>query len=297
LGLCFGATNLIAQEIDTEFREEESAELSLEEFTDTFQESFFEALKQKGIENYDRAINLLLECKRIDADNRVVDHELAKVYLKDRNYSLAEDHAITALNAAPENLWYLNTLVNAIEFQSASFNSVISSIPYDNPKLKENLALIYYQNKNYVAAQDVLREKELSLKLSDAIEQQKIERIPTTVQQKTTSASEEDNPLVSYKNRIKELLAADNAAVLLEVSFEALEAYPSQPYFYYANGYALNKNNNHKAAIEVLESALDYMLDDQALTNKIYEELSKAHLGLNNTEKSNLYLSKIKPGF
>ena len=40
---------------DDEIREEGSADVFLEEYTDEFQEKFFEALKQKGIENYDRA--------------------------------------------------------------------------------------------------------------------------------------------------------------------------------------------------------------------------------------------------
>ena len=36
-------------------QEEESAEFFLEEYTDEFQNLFFEALKHKGIQNYDRA--------------------------------------------------------------------------------------------------------------------------------------------------------------------------------------------------------------------------------------------------
>jgi len=57
---------------------EESAEVFLEEYTDEFQEKFFEALKQKGIHNYDRAIDLLLECKELKPDNSAINHELAK---------------------------------------------------------------------------------------------------------------------------------------------------------------------------------------------------------------------------
>jgi hypothetical protein len=45
--------------------EEESAAVSLEAYTDEFQEHFFEALKQKGIENYDKAINELLVCRQL----------------------------------------------------------------------------------------------------------------------------------------------------------------------------------------------------------------------------------------
>ena len=44
-------------------QDEPSADLFTEAYTDSFQETFFEALKQKGIENYDRARALLLKCK------------------------------------------------------------------------------------------------------------------------------------------------------------------------------------------------------------------------------------------
>ncbi len=293
-----------AQETNPEIRETESAEVSLEEYSDAFQEHFFEALKQKGIENYDKATNLLLECKRLDADNRVIDHELAKVYLKDKKYPLAEDHAITALNAEPENLWYLNTLVNIIQVQSGSFNSVLARIPYNNSKLKENLALVYYQNRNYVAAQNVLREvaksafsQELTLKVNDSIEKQRSKITNNAPSKNTDSGSNDDDPMKEYKNRITELMDANSTTLLQHVSAEALEAYPSQPFFYYANGFALNKNDNPKAAIPILEAALDYMLDDASLANKIYKELSDAYLATNNPEKANMYLSKIKSGF
>lgn len=295
-----------SQETDPDLMAEESAEVSLEEYSDDFQENFFEALKQKGIENYDRAINLLLECKRLDADNRVIDHELAKVYLEDKQYPLAEDHAIIAVNAAPENLWYLNTLVTVIGRQNSSFNRVKELIPFENAKLKENLALVYYQRSNYTAAKDILREtnkSQFTEDLSDKIEKRIAQRSATTTSlsfsAKASNSNEGENTLRSYKNRIKSLIETNSAAtnVLLQVSEEALEAYPSQPYFYFANGYALNRSGKHRAAIDILEAALDYMLDDISLSNKIYQELSDAYKATHNTVKSNMYLQKIKAGF
>ena len=296
--------NSYAQEPDLEIREEESAEVSLEDYTDDFQENFFEALKQKGIENYDKAINLFLECKRLDSKSIVIDHELATVYAKDKQYPLAEDYAIQAVQAEPENLWYLNTLVDIVQVQRGSFNSLLSNIPYQNPKLKENLALIYYQNENYVAAQDVLKEvptstfsKELSLKVNDSIEKQKAESTSVSFSATNNADAEEEGTMMSYKMRIKGMFATDNTAFLLQVSEEALESYPSQPYFYYANGYALNQKGKHKEAIEILEAALDYMLGDVSLENKIYATLADAYKATNNTVKANMYLRKIKPGF
>lgn len=293
-----------AQETDPEIREEESAEVSLETYSDDFQENFFEALKQKGIENYDKAINLLLECKRLDADNRVIDHELAKVYLKDKQYPLAEDHAITALNAEPENLWYLNTLIEIVHVQSGSFNSLLSNIPYENPKLKENLALIYYRKGNYIAAQDVLREVQkstfseaLALKVNDSIEKQKAESTNVSFSPITSPEANEESPMIAYTNRIKDLISTNDTLSLEQVTAEALENYPSQPYFYYANGYALNQKGKYPAAIVILEAALDYIVGDISLENKIYAALADAYKATDNTVKANMYLSKIKPGF
>jgi len=39
---------------------------------DKFQESFFEALKQKGIENYDKAIKALLKCTELKESEAVI---------------------------------------------------------------------------------------------------------------------------------------------------------------------------------------------------------------------------------
>ena len=136
------------QEIDVE----QSAEVFLEDYADEFQENFFEALKQKGIENYDKAVNLLLKCKQLDDENRVVDHELARVYYEDKKYTLGEGYAIAALVSEPENPWYLETLVDILEKQGISIDAVAQRIPYDNSKLKENLALTYFKKGKYESA-------------------------------------------------------------------------------------------------------------------------------------------------
>jgi len=106
------------------------------------------------------------------------------------------------------------------------------------------------------------------------------------------------NTMESYKARIRGLLMMTSGnGLLLQVSADALENYPAQPYFYYANGYALNKDGKHSDAIEILETALDYMVGDVSLANKIYTELSAAYIAISNPSKANMYLRKVKPGF
>jgi len=286
---------------DQEINVEESAEVFLEEYSDAFQENFFEALKQKGIENYDKAINLLLECKLIDPNNHVVDHELAKVYFVDKQYISAQDYAISALISQPANLWYLDTLVNAIQMQGSSLDQMDINIPYENKKLQENLALIYFKQKNYQKALTVLEgiksstfATDLSTKINDSIRRNEVKKNQEEVPLETEI---KENPIEELKRQMAELMVQNKNLELVDQSEQAMENYPSQPYFYYVNGYALNKISKHKEAIEVLEAALDYMLDDVPLLNKIYQELVDAHTALNNSSKANMYLRMIKPGF
>ena len=57
---------------------------------DAFQESFFEALKQKGIENYDRAIEALDVCIALRPEEAILYFEKAKNYAAQGNTSAAE---------------------------------------------------------------------------------------------------------------------------------------------------------------------------------------------------------------
>ncbi len=281
---------------------ENSAEVFLETYTDDFQENFFEALKQKGIENYDKAINSFLKCKQLDASNPVVDHELAKVYYKTKQYPLAEEYALNALTSEPENLWYADTLTEILQKQGKSIETMTSELPFDEPALSENLASIYFKKRNYETALAILKRAKqsdftvnLTTKINDSIEKRQAftTTTPTTFD-KTESVT---NPLEDYKMKMENLIQADSIPLLQQLSEEAMESYPAQPYFYFTQGYALNKTGKHQEAVEILEAALDYLIDDTSLENKIYQELADGYTALNNAVKANTYLRKIKPGF
>lgn len=281
-------------------QEEESAEVFLEDYTDEFQETFFEALKQKGIENYDKAVNLFLKCKKLDSTNNVVDFELAKSYLANKQYILAEQYGIDALKSEPENFWYLNAVADIMQKQGRPIEMIKEQISFDNNKLKENLALIYYQQKNYQESSNILKElkdssfkEALALKIKDSLDRPKSddEIKPVPPVQNTNL-----NPLLKYKKEIGELILNKNYSSLIIKADEALEEFPSQPYFYFAKGMGLNRSGKQKEATEVLETALDFLIDDIELGNNIYRELANVYTFLGNSSKANMYLSKIKSG-
>lgn len=284
----------------------ESAAVFLEEYSDDFQENFFEALKQKGIENYDKAVNLLLKSKQLEPDNDVVDYELAKAYLADKQALFAQDYAVSAVSKVPENPWYLQTLVEILKKQNLSITEVETDIPLDNIKLQENLALIYYKNGEYTESLKILNgiknstfANGLIIKVNDA--EKRRAKSFTTTSFSTTVINRSDNPaedaLIGYKARIKGLIMGKSYLLLEQIAKEALESYPSYPYFYYAYGLALNNKGKYRDAIEVLESGADFLVGNIATANKLYTELVTAYKGINNTTKANMYLRKIRPGF
>lgn len=304
MGLVIGVFNSpmssYAQE-DQDIDVEQSAEVFLEEYSDTFQENFFEGLKQKGIRNYDRAITYFLECKKLQPQNTVVSFELAKFHLYDKQLIVAQEYALEALNGEPENYWYAETLINIVEARKSVIEEVKEELPWNNTVLRGNIAEIYFLKGNYLNAKSVLKGvktskkyERLEMKITDSIAKQS-KKINPIVQSPKPVSSQDIDSVEDYKIQIETLLGATTDNVkLFQTTEEAIENFPSQPYFYYANGAALNRAQKHKEAIDILETALDYLIDDVSLENAIYKELVNAYTATNNTSKANMYLSKIK---
>ena len=91
----------IAQEPENPFQDVNKDDLG--NVTDAFQESFFEALKQKGIENYDKAITALEKCREIDPNKAVVYFELGRNYRELENYQKAAENLQKSLELQPNN--------------------------------------------------------------------------------------------------------------------------------------------------------------------------------------------------
>ena len=279
----------------------ESAEVFLEEYTDEFQNAFFEALKQKSIQNYDRAIHLLLECKQLNVATSVLDHELAKMYLLDKKYIDAQQYAIAALAQKPENYWYLDTLLQSLAAQSNTLDAIKESIPYGNGTLQKNLAELYFKNKEYEEASKIIQKMpESSFKqvMTTKLEEAKATSAPT----KATSTgvievTNSSNPADALKSSLEQQIRLEQFRILELNAKQAVDEYPLQPFFHYAYGLALFKNKKQQIAISSLETALDYILDDIALANRIYKALADAYTETGNTFKANEYLRKVKPGF
>jgi tetratricopeptide (TPR) repeat protein len=137
---------------------------------DEFQEHFFEALKQKGIENYDRAVEALHKCLNLDSKKPVIYFELGKNYNKLKNFGAAEDNLKKAINMQPDNEWFLDELYD-VYFQQDDINNAIKTIKQlvkYHPDYKEDLAALYVREKRYKQALDLLDELDGELGMSEA---------------------------------------------------------------------------------------------------------------------------------
>ena len=127
---------------------------------DTFQEYFFEALKQKGIENYQKSADALLKCIEINDSDPVLYYELGKNYMQLKNFGAAEDAFKEAVSKAPKNEWYLDELYG-VYIQQNDMNKALKTVKQlveYHPDYKQDLASLYIQLKKYKDALKILDE-------------------------------------------------------------------------------------------------------------------------------------------
>ena len=121
---------------------------------DKLQEHFFEALKQKGIENYDRSVKSLLKCIELDNSISVLYFELGKNYNKLKNFGAAEDALKKAVSKEPDNEWFLDELYGFYVAQNDHDKAIktVKQLVQYHPDYKEDLASLYVRTKKYKEA-------------------------------------------------------------------------------------------------------------------------------------------------
>ncbi|MGA9237805.1 tetratricopeptide repeat protein [Robiginitalea sp.] len=282
-------------------QEEGNADLFTESYTDQFQEAFFEALKQKGIENYDRSEALMLEAKKLDPDNPVVDFELARILNLAKAYRRATPYALRALQSDPSEYWYLDTFMNALKPQSMNHEAFASDLPLEEPALRLNLARWYISEGLYDKAKAQLsplsgleeaRWMEEEISVLESIKEQPV----TAGQHKGSGPSEDRRTVASLESRMEELITSENWKALEDESAEALELYPLQPYFYYSQGLAALRQGRPEEALELLKEGEGFILEPSANAQKIYRTLIEAYSALGTPEKGKKYEEKLKSG-
>lgn len=419
--------------------QEEPEDIALD--TDEFQVFFYESLKQKGIENYDKAINALQRCEALQPNNPVVYFELGKNYQAQKDYLPAYENYEKAVKLDANNRWYwagmydmafamrdydkainhLNKLItfkkeykeelvklymNTQKFDKAleliteldetvgkseqrnqykaqimsaskykgndknSLEAAIKSFPNEESNY---IALIYIfsEENQFEKAFEVAKQLEKNIPTSEwaqvslfkfHLEKQEVEKAILAMERVVSSpiidkkikhrvfnefiVFAKDDPkyvatidkTITYFNDDKEINVVKelgkfyqnkanwNAAVkyyevqfknspedvenrmlllqayvetnrfelLAELSDKSLELYPLQPDFYYYAGLANNQIKKHKKAIDLLESGLDYIIDNPKMEANFYIQLGEAFNAMGDMKKKEMYFTKAE---
>ena len=138
-------------------------------FEDEFQEYFYEAMKQYGIENYDRAVQNLQKCLELDNSQIVIHYQLGKNYNQLKNFGAAEEALKEALKIQPGNEWVLDEMYH-VYIQQKEYNKAIKTVRQlvkYHPDYKEDLANIYVQTGNFKDALKILDELDEEYGITD----------------------------------------------------------------------------------------------------------------------------------
>lgn len=160
--ICFllvfcGIGNTISFSQEIEPRQDINVD-DLGDVSDEFQENFFEALKQKAITNYDKAIAALDKCVKIDPKPNFLYSELGKNYLELKVFGKAEENFKKVLEAKPKDKYVLELLYE-VYFQQRKYKEsveIVEQLVEYDAMFKEQLANLYFLEKRYDDALSVL---------------------------------------------------------------------------------------------------------------------------------------------
>jgi tetratricopeptide (TPR) repeat protein len=128
--------------------------------TDEYQDSFYESLKQKGIENYDKAIVSLQKCIKLKPDDAVAYFELGKNYLALKDYSNAQSSFEKATQLDPKNKWYWLGIYD-VSYETKNYTLAIETIqkiiPFDE-EYKDDLISLYMISNQHDKALATINE-------------------------------------------------------------------------------------------------------------------------------------------
>jgi tetratricopeptide (TPR) repeat protein len=121
---------------------------------------FYEAIKQKGIENYDKAIESLEKCVNLQPENATLFFELGKNYLSQKKYKESYENFEKASNIDPTNRWAWVGLYDVC-YDSRDYNQaivIVEKLIEFKEEYKEDLTSLYMSTQQYDKALLLINE-------------------------------------------------------------------------------------------------------------------------------------------
>ena len=224
--------------------------------SDEFQNYYYESLKQKGIENYDKAIEALEKCDNIQPNNAVVFFELGKNYYFQKKYKDAYDNFEKATKIDSKNRWFWAGMYDVC-YDTRDYNQaivIVQKLIEFKEDYKEDLCSLYMSTQQFDKALTLINELNERFGKSEKRDNYKLQ----ILQDAKYAGSEKQNLLDQIKKNPKE-----------EANYVALI-------------YLYSKNNQEEKANEIAQQ-----LEKEIPTSDWAQVgLFKFHLNNNDGEKA-----------
>jgi tetratricopeptide (TPR) repeat protein len=247
---------------------------------DEFEDSFYESLKQKGIENYDKAIIELEKCLKIQPNNATIYFELGKNYLEQKEYKKAYESFEKATKLDPNNRWFWVGMYDVCyenkEFEKA-IPIVLKLIEFKK-EYKEELVSLYMNTDQYDNALELINELNDQIGKLEMRENYKAE----ILQDSKYHSSERVNLLEQIKKNPKEesnyialifLYNKNNQEELAQEIAKKLEfEIPNSDWAKVSLFKLYLKNNDGENAVKAMNFVLGSLKIDQKIKHRMLNE-------------------------
>jgi tetratricopeptide (TPR) repeat protein len=123
-----------------------------------FENYLYESFKQKGIENYDKAIEALDQCLVLEPNNPIVLFELGKNYLAQRKYPTAYAYFEKVTQIDPKNRWAWVGMYDVC-YETKDYNKAIPLVEKlieFKEEYKEDLVSLYMNTQQFDKALELI---------------------------------------------------------------------------------------------------------------------------------------------
>lgn len=168
---------------------------------------FYEAIRQRELKNYDKAIELLTKCYHINSSDGALMAEFSGVYSAVGNIDLAITYMSEAVAQEPENLWYKINLaelfrsIDDLKTTTEIYESAIKTHP-EKDEINYNLLDLYLKQNRTTDAIEVLNRIEKHQGINEEISFEKY-RIYANLGDNKKASKEIDMLIDKYPQEMK----------------------------------------------------------------------------------------------
>lgn len=226
---------------------------------DQFQHYFYDALMQKGIENYSKAIDALVKCRDLFPQRAVIFYELGDLYFKTKTYGRAESNLQKAINLDADNFWYKEKLYHLYVAQN-NYEKAIQAVKpllYKDQDYEQDLVNLYASAGRFDEALSQIDKLDQRLGYSTNRDQIRIEIYKQTSNQK--------DHITFLKNRLKE--SPKNAQNFLTLIYTLSQYNLKDEAFSAAKLFLKTHPKSHIAHVALYKFYLDAKAYDKAIAS------------------------------